>query len=277
MTAPVEYAVAVDRYLEEADLRTASRRIYRIALATWAWPLVGRMPPVGRERRRASPPVVPLGLLEGPDGAERLRAACARRATTADPRTVSRELSILRGALRWWYGQGWLRGEPLGAVDAPASAPPAPAAPRLDDEQVRAVLALHAPLREQALWHFLHDTGAPIERVLALDIADLDLVRRRTRDRTGMDLRWRSPTARLLALLVLNRTAGPLFLTSGRARGGTAAADRCPLTGRARLSYRRAAEVFTASTRPLDPAGRGWTLRQLRGRRPQTATAVLSP
>jgi integrase/recombinase XerD len=30
------------------------------------------------------------------------------------------------------------------------------------------------------------------------------------------------------------------------------------------MSYRRAAEIFTAATRPLDPAGRGWTLRQLR-------------
>jgi len=36
------------------------------------------------------------------------------------------------------------------------------------------------------------------------------------------------------------------------------------LTGRARLSYRRAAEIFTEVTRPFDPAGRGWTLSQLR-------------
>ena len=30
------------------------------------------------------------------------------------------------------------------------------------------------------------------------------------------------------------------------------------------MSYRRAAEIFTAWTRPIDPAGRGWTLHQLR-------------
>jgi ribosomal protein L13E len=30
------------------------------------------------------------------------------------------------------------------------------------------------------------------------------------------------------------------------------------------MSYRRAAEIFSASTRPLDPRGRGWTLGQLR-------------
>jgi len=35
------------------------------------------------------------------------------------------------------------------------------------------------------------------------------------------------------------------------------------VTGQARMSYRRAAELFTTLTRPLDPAGRGWTLHQL--------------
>jgi integrase/recombinase XerD len=35
------------------------------------------------------------------------------------------------------------------------------------------------------------------------------------------------------------------------------------VTGQARVSYRRAAELFTTLTRPLDPEGRGWTLHQL--------------
>ena len=46
-----------------------------------------------------------------------------------------------------------------------------------------------------------------------------------------------------------------------------ATADLCPVTGRARLSYRRAAEIFEEATRPLaDPLHRaqGWTLHQLR-------------
>ncbi|MGD0924547.1 MAG: hypothetical protein ABR926_05070 [Streptosporangiaceae bacterium] len=55
-----------------------------------------------------------------------------------------------------------------------------------------------------------------------------------------------------------------MFLTSRRAPAGTPAPDVCPLTGRARLSYRRAAEIFTEVTRPLGPAGRGWTLSRLR-------------
>jgi hypothetical protein len=54
-----------------------------------------------------------------------------------------------------------------------------------------------------------------------------------------------------------------VFLTDRKAPARTPAADVCPLTGQARMSYRRAAEIFAALTRPLDPAGRGWTLHQL--------------
>jgi integrase/recombinase XerD len=36
------------------------------------------------------------------------------------------------------------------------------------------------------------------------------------------------------------------------------------------MSYRRAAELFTALTRPLDPAGHGWTLHQLSAARTPT-------
>jgi len=43
-----------------------------------------------------------------------------------------------------------------------------------------------------------------------------------------------------------------------------APSDQGPLTGRGRLSYRRAAEMFTDHTQPLDPSGRGWMLHQLR-------------
>ena len=49
--APVEYAVAVDRYLAVASLGAASRRVYRISLTSWAWPLVGKPPPPGSRRR----------------------------------------------------------------------------------------------------------------------------------------------------------------------------------------------------------------------------------
>jgi integrase len=264
--APVEYAVAVDRYLAAIRLDDASRRVYRIALATWSWPLVGRPVPPGRARRGAAAPLVPLSLLDDMGAPGRLRAAADERAATADPRTRSRELSILRGAVAWWRAQGWIHGDPVGGLRSP----PVPAAglPPLSRAQVTAIFGLPASLREQAFWHLLHETAARVERILALDVGDLDQTRTRLAVAgPGARPAWRhldGDAARLLPLLLAGRISGPVFLTARRAGPLVPARDRCPLTGRGRLSYRRAAELFTTATRPLDPAGAGWTLRQLR-------------
>jgi integrase/recombinase XerD len=262
---PVEYAVAVDRYLDTLRLGEHSRRVYRIALATWAWPLVDRTPPPGRARRGATPPIVPLAVLDDPGVPARLRAALRDRAARVDARTLGRELSIVRGALAWWRAQGWIRADLTGALRTPAQ--PQQEGQGLTPEQVSAVFALPAGLREQTFWHLLYESGAPVDRVLALNVHELDLPRRRERPSAasaGEPIRWGSGTARLLPLLLVGRTAGPLFLTERRASPATPARDVCPVTGRRRLSYRRAAELFTAATKPLDPAGRGWTLRDLR-------------
>jgi integrase/recombinase XerD len=48
-----------------------------------------------------------------------------------------------------------------------------------------------------------------------------------------------------------------VFLTDRQPTRAVPSVDRCPLTGRARLSYRRAAELFSEATN-------GWNLHQLR-------------
>jgi integrase/recombinase XerD len=245
LSQPVEYAVAVDRFLSAAALGDGSRRIYRIALATWAWGLVDHTPPTGDGRRNATPPALPLPLLDTPLAAARLRSAFDARSAAVGVRTANRELSILVGAVTWWRAQGWLTGDPTSGLRPLPLPKPRGEESRIDAHQARAVLELRAPLREQTFWHLLYETGAPIERVLALDVDDLNLPGRRTRERGEGSLRWGDGAALLLPLLVLGRVDGPLFTTS-----------------RGRLSYRRAAEVFTAATRPLDPRGHGWTLHQ---------------
>ncbi|MBV6697110.1 hypothetical protein [Kitasatospora aureofaciens] len=260
---PVEYAVAVERYLAASGLAEGSRRIYRIGLNTWAWALADRPAPTGPERRRARPPVLPLALLDHPDAAARLRAAVDRRSADTDPRTLNRELSTLRAAVAWWRARGWIATDPATGL-RPHPLPAASAAPLTPDE-LRSLFALRAPLREQTLWHLLHESGAAIETVLALNTDDLDLPHRLTLPRPGRTpVHWQAGTARLLPLLVAGRASGPLFLTDRRAPAGTPAPDRCPHTGRARLSYRRAAELFTGLTRPLATTSTGWTLRRLR-------------
>jgi integrase/recombinase XerD len=261
---PVEYSAAADRYLGQAGLSAASRRVYRISLASWAWPLVGKPTPRGAGRRGA-PPIVPLALLDEPGAGRRLTAAVADRAATAGARTVNRELSALRGAVAWWQDQRWIHGDPTaGLRHLPG---PRPAQGPLTAGQVSQLFGLRTGLREHAFWQLLYDTGAPAADLLSLDIGGLDLGLGRGRVAAAQPGTWigwtAASTTDLLRWLVAGRPEGPVFVTDRRAPGHTARADRCPVTGRARMSYRRAAELFTAATAPLDPAGRGWTLHQL--------------
>ena len=75
--APVEYAAAVERFLGQAALGPASRRVYRISLASWSWPLVGRPAPRGAGRRGAAPPFVSLARLDDPGAGRPWPPRCA--------------------------------------------------------------------------------------------------------------------------------------------------------------------------------------------------------
>jgi hypothetical protein len=67
---------------------------------------------------------------------------------------------------------------------------------------------------------------------------------------------WRTGSAQLLPRMLAGRTSGPVFLSGRRPTRAAAALGVDPISGRARLSYRRAAELFQAYT--------GWTLHRLR-------------
>jgi integrase/recombinase XerD len=118
-------------------------------------------------------------------------------------------------------------------------------------------------VREKALWRLLYETAARAQEVLSLNVEDIDLDNKRARVRSkGGDIEWlhlQTGSARLLPRLIAGRPRGPLFLADRRPAPARmpAAADLCPYTGRARLSYRRAEELFCA-------ASGGWTLHQLR-------------
>ena len=264
---PIEYTVAVDRYLDQAELGVASRRVYRISLVGWAWPLVGKPVPSGAERRSATPPLVPLSLLDHPGTGGRLAAALSERAARADARTVNRELSALRSAVGWWRKEGWVSTDPTSGLRHRQPAALSPTSSPLRAADVGDLFGLAASLREQAFWRVLYDSGAAAGEVLALDAHQLDMSRHRVLGRADdgprPGIEWQAATSQILRWLLSGRTWGPVFLTDRKAPTRTAALDVCPITGQARMSYRRAAEIFAAFTRPLDPAGQGWTLHQL--------------
>jgi integrase/recombinase XerD len=118
-------------------------------------------------------------------------------------------------------------------------------------------------VREKALWRLLYETAARASEALAINVEDLELDNKRVRVRSkGGDTDWlhfQTGSARLLPRLISGRTRGPLFLADRRPVPARAPAtvDRCPDTGRGRLSYRRAQALFRE-------ASGGWTLHQLR-------------
>ena len=119
------------------------------------------------------------------------------------------------------------------------------------------------PLRERALWRLLYDSAGRAGEALGLDIGDLDLASRQARARTKgghvRPLHFQTAAARLLARLTAGRRAGPVFLTARRAAAHRvmAAADLDPASGRARLSYEMAGQLFKRYSS-------GKTLHQLR-------------
>lgn len=194
-----------------------------------------------------------------------MTVALTERAAGTDARTANRELSALRSAIGWWLDQGWIHADPAAGL---RHQQPAAATAPLRAAQVGDLLALPVSLREHAFWRLLSDSWAPAGEILALDANRIDLSRHRVRacpdTGPGYGIEWQEATSQVLRWLLAGRTWGPVFVTDRKAPAQTAKADVCPVTGQARMSYRRAAEIFATLTRPLDPAGLGWTLHQLR-------------
>jgi integrase len=227
---------AVDAFLDQYDLARSTRRVYRASLAG----LVAELSPV-----------TAVGELSGPKVAGWFRD----RYASAAPATWNRE----RAAVGWWRRRGWLAVDPTGDLERH----------RVQVDRTRALTRgqlerLFArrdlPLRERTLWRLLYETAARANELLALDVADLDLANRRApvHSKGGAVewVFWQTGSAQLLPRLLTGRTSGPVFLGGRRPTRAVASLDLDPGSGRARLSYRRAAELFRVRT--------GWTLHQLR-------------
>jgi integrase len=227
---------AVDAFMDHHDLARSTRRVYRASLAG----LVAELSPV-----------TAVGELSGPKVAGWFRD----RYASAAPATWNRE----RAAVGWWRRRGWLAVDPTGDLERH----------RVQVDRTRALTRgqlerLFArrdlPLRERTLWRLLYETAARANELLALDVADLDLANRRApvHSKGGAVewVFWQTGSAQLLPRLLTGRTSGPVFLGGRRPTRAVAGLDLDPASGRARLSYRRAAELFRVRT--------GWTLHQLR-------------
>ncbi|MFE4654875.1 hypothetical protein [Streptomyces sp. NPDC056707] len=198
-----------------------------------------------------------------------LREVLAELADEMDADTVNRELSIARKTIGWWQRQGWMACDPtIGIERRPA---PPDRTKSLAESQIAPLWRLDVALREKTFWKLLYDSSARADEVLYLNVEDLYPKEKRGRmtAKGGATewIHWQSGTAQLLPRLIAGRTRGPLFLTDRKPSAGTATQDVCEETSRARLSYRRAEEIFEES-----PLARrediedleGWPLHRLR-------------
>lgn len=234
---------AVDAFLARADLASSSRRSYAQTLNRLVIELGA-----GLELRNVD--------------ADELGAAVDRAWGRCAPATWNRHVATTRSFVAFSRRLGWL---PAGLqVRVERRREPADRTRAIPYAQIdRLWRRENIAVREKALWRLLYETAARASEILSLNVEDIDLENRRAVVRSkGGDielLHFQTGSARLLPRLIAGRSRGPLFLTNRRPVPGRAPAivDVCPVTGRARLSYRRAQELFA------DASG-GWTLHQLR-------------
>ena len=232
---------AVEAFFSDKQLSSNTRRAYRQAL---------------------SAVVEDLGLDLGVDrlDSRAVLEVFSQRWGSAQPATWNTRITALQSFVSYCQRNQWIDHDPMSLV----------VRRREPRDQTRAIPyqdleALWSrrdiDLREKALWRMLYETAARAGEILALDIEDMDLPRKRAVI-TGKGghkeyVFWAAGAARLLSRYLAGRRRGPLFLTHRQPNVIPARGDECPHTGRGRLSYERASTVFKE-------ASGGWTLHQLR-------------
>lgn len=234
-------AGAVEAFFADKDLAANSRRAYRGALDALVEDLGAHLP---LERLDAG---VVRRVLEGHWG-------------TAAPATWNARVTAVQSFAAYCARNHWLTGDEVDGLERkrlPRDDTRAIAFEDLDVLWGRADVAL----REKTLWKMLYETAARANEILALNIEDLDMARKRAvvtgKGGHRESVVWASGTARLLPRYLAGRTRGPVFVTSRRPNVVPAEVDRCPDTGLGRLSYQRAWAAFKE-------ASGGRTLHQLR-------------
>jgi integrase len=239
---------AVEDFLKNRDLAVTTRRVYELTLMALAEDLGGD---------------VDVATITRDD----LSSFLDRRHVGAAAKTWNRVVATFGSFFAYCGRQGWLGVSPAVGLERHRELADRSQVSRtraIPPEELETFLAApHHALRERLLWRMLYETAARAQEILLLDVDDLDMANKRAlvigkggyAERVG----WETATARLLPRYLAGRRAGPLFLSSiapAPARQ-PASADAERRTGRARLSYRRAAELFAEGSG-------GWTLHQLR-------------
>ncbi len=200
--APSSVALAVDAFLDQAELAATTRRVYGASLASFAAGVGGDL------------------ALDDLDE-DTVASWFTNSHRHAAPATWNRELATLRSAVAWWTRRGWLTLDPTVTLERHREYPDRTRA--LTRRQVESLWRRNdVALREKTLWRLLHETAARANEILALDIGNLDVASKRARVHSkGGAIEWvfwQTGAAQLLPRMLAGRSSGPVFL-----------ADRLPI------------------------------------------------
>ncbi|MCQ3805324.1 MAG: tyrosine-type recombinase/integrase [Acidimicrobiia bacterium] len=232
---------AVEAYFSDKQLSPNTRRAYSQALSAITEELGWDLPLDQLDSRRL------LDVFQKCWGAGK-------------PATWNTRFTAVRSFVSYCQRNAWLQNDPMVLIDRRRiPRDQTKAIPYQDLEALWSRRGIH--LREKTLWRMLYETAARAGEILALNVENLDLPRKRAviigKGGHKECVFWASGTARLLSRCLAGRRRGPVFLTHRRPNVIPARGDECPHTGRGRLSYERASMLFKE-------ASGGWTLHQLR-------------
>jgi integrase len=188
----------------------------------------------------------------------RLEAHLQARYGATAPATYNRNLATISSLFGWAVETGHLTGSPAAGLrrrKERRSRPQELQANAIAYSELQALWRdLHFRLRDRTFWALAYSTAARADELLGLDIGHLDVANRQAqiigKGGSAERIFWDSEAARLLARHLASRSRGPVFLADKAPAPARqpAAGNLDPDTGRARLSYRRAAEIFKTAT-----------------------------
>lgn len=237
----VDLGSAVEAFFVDRDLARNSQRSYRHVLDALT---------------ADHGPDLPIGKLTP----AKVRRTITRRWDDAAPATWNARITALQSFIGYCTRNRWTTQDPLRGIERRRE--PRDETRALPYDVIAELWSRSdIDLREKTLWRMLYETAARTNEILALDIEDLDLARKRAVV-TGKGghrevIVWASGTARLLPRYLSGRRRGPVFVTKRQPNVVPADRDRCPDTGLGRLSYQMAWKLFSE-------ASSGATLHQLR-------------
>ncbi len=246
---PIE--LATEAFLATSDFTNTTRRVYRRTLIALADDLE-------------------QGIRVHEISQAEIRQHLKYRYGTATPATYNRNLATLRSFFDWCIDYERTDKNPATNIKnrkkRRSTAAERQARP-ISYEELDALWSDDThDRRDRCYWAMLYDTAARANELLLINIEDLDLANKEAivigKGGNAEHVNWSSLTARRLPSVIAKRTKGPLFIANRRPVRAPADDDLCPTTSRARLSYRRAAELFKNAT--AQPDGSHHTLHQLR-------------